>query len=61
MARLKIGDYFFYGIGGVDKKDYMQAVFHYRLASDNREPQAMFNLGYMHEHGMGVPQVRIYE
>merc|ERR1712046_373900 len=36
--------------------DLKVAAAHYRKASDLRDPQAMFNLGYMHEHGLGLPQ-----
>lgn len=34
------------------------AATHYRMASDQqRNAQAMFNLGYMHEQGLGMQQV----
>ena len=38
--------------------DYEAAAAHYRLASEQqRNAQAMFNLGYMHEQGQGLNQV----
>lgn len=38
--------------------DYETAVIHYRLASEQQHSaQAMFNLGYMHEKGLGIKQV----
>ncbi|KAK9497824.1 hypothetical protein O3M35_003743 [Rhynocoris fuscipes] len=54
-AQVKLGDYHYYGLG--TPVDYEQAVLHYRLASDQHQnAQAMFNLGYMHEHGLGMHQ-----
>lgn len=39
--------------------DYEAAASHYRLASDQQHnAQAMFNLGYMHERGLGLAQDR---
>lgn len=55
-ARVKIGDYYYYAVGGVDAPDYQQAAHHYRVASDAHNTQAMFNLGYMHEYGIGLPR-----
>lgn len=53
IARLKLGDYYYYGKGtGVD---YQQAASHYKYASEvSHNPQAMFNLAYMHENGLGL-------
>ena len=57
VARVKMGDYHFYGYG--TKIDYETAASHYRLASEQQHSaQAMFNLGYMHEQGLGLKQVR---
>merc|ERR1712045_196651 len=52
-ARVRLGDYFYYGWGtGID---YEQAASHYRIASEQQNnAQAMFNLGYMHELGLGM-------
>ena len=55
MARLKIGDYYYYGQG--TEVDYEAAVNHYQIASEQLVPQAMFNLGYMHEQGLGLKKV----
>ncbi|CAH2327946.1 sel-1 1 [Pelobates cultripes] len=55
MARIKLGDYHFYGYG--TDVDYETAFIHYRLASEQQHSaQAMFNLGYMHERGLGIKQ-----
>lgn len=55
VARLKLGDYHFYGFG--TDIDYETAFIHYRLASEQQHSaQAMFNLGYMHEKGLGIKQ-----
>ncbi len=53
IARLKLGDYYYYGYG--TQVDYEQAAYHYKFASEvNHNPQAMFNLAYMHENGLGL-------
>ena len=55
IARLKMGDYHYYGYG--TKVDYESAAGQYRLASEQQHnAQAMFNLGYMHEQGLGLRQ-----
>ncbi|XP_073195663.1 protein sel-1 homolog 2 isoform X6 [Lepidochelys kempii] len=54
FARVKTGDYHFYGYG--TKKDYVTAAIHYSLAVDHHIAQAMFNLAYMYEHGLGIPE-----
>ncbi|XP_026568663.1 protein sel-1 homolog 2 [Pseudonaja textilis] len=54
FARVKIGDYYFYGFGTT--KDYVSAVTYYTLAANQLSAEAMFNLAYMYEHGLGVPQ-----
>ncbi|XP_064600259.1 protein sel-1 homolog 1-like isoform X2 [Liolophura sinensis] len=55
IARVKIGDYHYYGRG--TEVDYEMAATHYRLASEQQHnAQAMFNLGYMHERGLGLKQ-----
>ncbi|XP_018573433.1 protein sel-1 homolog 1 isoform X2 [Anoplophora glabripennis] len=52
-AQVKLGDYYYYGLG--TPVDYETAATHYRLASDQQHnAQAMFNLGYMHEQGLGM-------
>ncbi|XP_053331436.1 protein sel-1 homolog 1 isoform X2 [Spea bombifrons] len=55
LARIKLGDYHYYGYG--TEVDYETAFIHYRLASEQQHSaQAMFNLGYMHEKGLGIKQ-----
>ncbi|XP_064621895.1 protein sel-1 homolog 1-like isoform X2 [Lineus longissimus] len=55
IARVKIGDYHYYGYG--TEIDYETAALHYRMASEQQHnAQAMFNLGYMHERGLGMKQ-----
>jgi TPR repeat protein len=51
-----MGDYHYYGYG--TDIDYETAATHYRLATEQQHnAQAMFNLGYMHENGLGLKQV----
>ena len=51
-----MGDYHYYGYG--TEIDYETAATHYRLATEQQHnAQAMFNLGYMHENGLGLKQV----
>ncbi|CAJ0939063.1 unnamed protein product, partial [Mesorhabditis belari] len=53
VARVKLGDYHYYGWG--TEPDYELAAAQYRLAADRHSTaQAMFNLGYMHENGLGI-------
>ncbi|XP_063690743.1 protein sel-1 homolog 1-like isoform X5 [Bolinopsis microptera] len=54
-ARLKLGDYYYYGQG--TEPNPVEAAEQYQIASDvDHNPQAMFNLGYMHELGIGRTQ-----
>ena len=56
VARIKLGDYHYYGMG--TDVDYETAIQHYRVAGEqNNNAQAMYNLGYMHEAGLGLKQV----
>ncbi len=53
VARLKLGDYYYYGHG--TDIDYQQAASHYKYAAEtSHNAQAMFNLAYMHEQGLGL-------
>lgn len=53
VARVKLGDCFYYGTG--TDVDFEAAANQYRLASDQQHnAQALFNLGYMHEKGQGL-------
>uniref|UniRef100_A0A158R5Z5 Small ribosomal subunit protein uS5m n=1 Tax=Syphacia muris TaxID=451379 RepID=A0A158R5Z5_9BILA len=52
-ARIRLGDYHYYGWG--TPVDYEMAAAQYRIASERHQaPQALFNLGYMHEKGFGI-------
>lgn len=52
---VKMGDYYFYGIG--TEPDLTKAVQCYTGASDySQSAQALFNLGWMHENGVGLTQ-----
>lgn len=53
IARVKLGDYHYYGLG--TKVDYEMAANQYRIASElQNNAQALFNLGYMYEKGLGL-------
>ncbi len=57
VARVKLGDYYYYGQG--TPVDMETAAGHYRMASEQQHSaQAMFNLAYMHERGLGIKKVR---
>ncbi|XP_055848390.1 protein sel-1 homolog 1 isoform X2 [Episyrphus balteatus] len=52
-AQVKLGDYYYYGWGTA--VDFESAASLYRKASEQHfNAQAMFNLGYMHEQGLGM-------
>lgn len=52
---VKMGDYYFYGIG--TDVDVSKAVQCYTGASEySQSAQALFNLGWMHENGIGLKQ-----
>ncbi|KAK5799663.1 hypothetical protein F5H01DRAFT_356623 [Linnemannia elongata] len=52
-ARVKMGDYYYMGIG--TEKDYKKATACYRVAAQSEiSAMAMWNLGWMHENGIGV-------
>ena len=53
-ARVKLGDYFYYGVANVT--DFKKSIAYYRAAESDSSAIAMFNLGYMHENGIGVEQ-----
>ena len=60
LSRVKLGDYHYYGWG--TSVDYEQAAQHYKLAAEQQQSaQAMFNLGYMHEQGLGVKAVSLQQ
>ncbi|CAD5225652.1 unnamed protein product [Bursaphelenchus okinawaensis] len=52
-ARVKLGDYLFYGLG--TQIDLAAAANQYKAAATSHQnAQALFNLAYMHENGLGV-------
>ncbi|KFH70671.1 hypothetical protein MVEG_03521 [Podila verticillata NRRL 6337] len=53
-ARVKMGDYYFTGIGA--EADVTKAHACYKVAAEERSAMAMWNLGWMHENGFGVPK-----
>lgn len=53
-SELRLGDYYYFGLGC--EVDMKKAAAHYRTAGELRNPQAMFNMGYMYQLGYGVPQ-----
>ena len=55
-ANLKIGDFHYFGMGGLNVS-YEKSAAHYRSASDMRHPQSMFNLGYMHQYVDSVKNI----
>lgn len=55
QAYVKMGDYYYYGTGVL--QDFEAAAIQYRLASGEfGNPQALYNLAFMHEHGLGMPR-----
>lgn len=57
LQQVKLGDAHYYGRG--TKVDYEAAARYYRQASEQQHnAQAIFNLGYMHERGLGLAQDR---
>ena len=58
-ARVKLGDYHYYGHGA--EVNYEAAASQYRIACEKQSSaQAMFNLGYMYEQGLGLKKVSTY-
>lgn len=56
-ALLQLGDSHWYGRGA--ERDWARAAQLYQTASKYRNAQALFNLGFMHEFGAGLPQARL--
>ena len=52
-TQLRLGDFNYYGSGG-GGADYEAAAEHYRVGEAQRSAEAMFNLGWMCQHGIGV-------
>lgn len=63
-ALVKVGDYYYYGLGVSDEPEQSRlekAARYYQSASDTQiSALAMWNLGWMYENGVGVPQVFIF-
>lgn len=51
---VRIGDYYFYGLSGL-QPDLLQAMKWYSRASLEGIEAGAFNVGHMHEYGLGVP------
>ena len=62
-ALVKVGDYYYHGLGVSDEpeqKRWERAATFYQSAVDTQTSAlAMWNLGWMYENGIGVPQVRM--
>ena len=60
-ALVKVGDYYYHGLGVSDEPQQSRlekAARYYQSASDTQmSALAMWNLGWMYENGVGVPQV----
>jgi SEL1 protein len=56
-SRVKVGDYFYYG--RAVNANYKLAAMHYQSAEQDKNAEAMFNIGYMYENGIGFVQVII--
>ena len=60
-ALVKVGDYYYHGFGVPDEPEsvrWEKAAKFYQSAADTQfSALAMWNLGWMYENGMGVPQV----
>lgn len=54
-SHVKLGDFFYSGTGGVEI-DHARAAAYYRFAADSHNSQACFNMGFMHQYGIGIPQ-----
>jgi len=59
-ALVKVGDYYYHGLGVPNEPEnirWEKAAGYYRSAADTQySALAMWNLGWMYEHGYGVPQ-----
>jgi hypothetical protein len=63
-ALVKVGDYYYHGLGDPEDDEatrFEKAARYYRSAADTQvSALAMWNLGWMYENGVGVPQVIIF-
>jgi hypothetical protein len=53
----QLGDYHYKGLTGEPPQMEKAAGFYQAAAESQISAMAYFNLGYMYEHGLGVPQV----
>ncbi len=53
QGQYQIGNNYFYGQGGTNQ-DYRQAMYWYRKAADQGDPDAQYILGRLFEEGLGV-------
>jgi len=51
---VRVGDYYYFGWGGLGDPDPTEAAAHYRLASDAGDAQGHFNLALAHHYGDGL-------
>ncbi len=62
-ALVKVGDYYYHGLGVPEYTEgvrYEKAARYYQSAADTQmSALAMWNLGWMYENGVGVPQVGV--
>ena len=58
-ARIKVGDLYYYGEGGVEQ-NFLNAAKFYQAADLENHAQATFNLGLMHLLGIGLDKVSNY-
>ncbi len=60
-ALVKVGDYYYHGLGVSEDSEAARlekAAKYYQSAADTQlSALAMWNLGWMYENGVGVPQV----
>ena len=60
-ALVKVGDYYYHGLGVADDPPavrFEKAAKYYRAAADTQiSALAMWNLGWMYENGVGLAQV----
>ena len=64
-ALVKVGDYYYHGLGVPDEPEALRwekAAKYYQSAADTQvSALAMWNLGWMYENGVGVPQVSVFK
>ena len=63
-ALVKVGDYYYHGLGVSEEETESsrleKAARYYQSAAETQmSALAMWNLGWMYENGVGVPQVRV--